>query len=173
MSRTMTAVLCTLGLGSALFFIGRSQAAGTPITPTSPCDSITGAPLVSMEVSGGTLTGLIYARLSVSDDGIATYVAGGGMTQPMAATIQTVSVPPSAIQQLQKDIRESHAFTLCDVATVVNDMPMTTVTVFSGGADARAHTFSYFFPAIGDNSKLHDALTKFQQTWFPSNPVGG
>lgn len=122
-------------------------------------------PVVIFDVSGGTLLGPVAEHLAVYDDGFASYSQSSPLDNP---SVETRMLSPTAIQQLVLDLNAAGAHTLGDQTTTVTDVPLTTVTVFRGGADARAHTFSYW---LGSNAYsatqgvLADLIeTEFSQT---------
>jgi hypothetical protein len=164
-------VLCSAV--SAYLVSSRPVEAGDPLP--SPCDLISNNPLVSMEIAGSTLSGsFLYERLDVKTDGTASYVAGGGLALPAPGAIQFTVVPPAAIADLRKKLRDAGAFKLCDLPEIVSDVPLTTVTVFAGEQDSRAHTFNYFgSPMAPNHAKVDAALRDFIAAHFPPNPIGG
>ncbi|MEM9799056.1 MAG: hypothetical protein AAGA20_01955 [Planctomycetota bacterium] len=69
-------------------------------------------------------------------------------------------VAPQFVDALQRDLRELEAGALCDQVPIVLDSPLTTVTVFRGGQDARAHTFSYWI-ASDEYTQVDTAIMGF------------
>lgn len=151
----------------------RTIEAGDPLP--SPCDLISNNPLVTMETAGSTLSGtFLYERLNVNTDGSASYVVGNGLAFPAPAGFQFTIVPTSAIADLRKKLRDAGASKLCDLPEIVSDVPLTTVTVFAGEQDSRAHTFNYFgAPIAPSHAKVDAALRDFILQFFPPNPIGG
>jgi len=103
-------------------------------------------PVLMMDTTGSTLLGLYHRRLSVFTDGSVSMseMSGGHITEKYVDA-QAFYVPNGAIRNLQEDLAAANAFLLCDEPMTIFDAPMTTVTVFRGGTDALAHTFTYFF----------------------------
>lgn len=172
MRRPVLFALALCGAVSAYLVSSRPVEAGDPLP--SPCDLFPNNPLVTMEVAGGTLGGYLYERLTVNTDGSASYVSGGGLAFPAPAGFQVTVVPLAAIEDLRKKLRDAGAFKLCDLQEFVSDVPLTTVTVFAGEQDARAHTFNYFgSPFAPNHAKVDAALRDFITKHFPPNPIGG
>ena len=113
----------------------------------TPCPNKIGfEPVVTYEVSGTTFAGPLYQHLTVYNNGHALFARKTTFTDPV---VEAVQVTPADVAQLRDDLAATGAFGLCDLPPQGADIPLTTITVFSGGTDARSHTFSFFFSAGG------------------------
>ena len=118
--------------------------------------------MVTYDVSGSTFAGPFHQHLTVYSSGFASIARA---TSFGAADAQTAQVPEAAILQLKSDLDALGARTLCDIPTVIADVPLTTITVFSGATDARAHTFSFFL-SIKQQGAAKALLESFIATHF-------
>lgn len=103
-------------------------------------------PVLIYDVVGGTLTGSVHTHLTVYNNGFMTVAKLNDLVFPGPETdkdVATGSLNPVELQQLQADLRGSGAHALLDQKATGADIPLTTMTVFRGGTDAQAHTFSF------------------------------
>ncbi len=130
--------------------------------PTACPNKVAVEPVVLYDVTGSTLAGPYHQHLTVYGNGFATLardpVVGGSV-------VETVFLPPADVAQLRTDLAALGAASLCDIPTPVSDVPLNTVTVLSGGTDARAHTFSFFL-AIKQHGAVKTLLETFIATHF-------
>lgn len=121
-------------------------------------DHIQVAPVLQMTHAGYTLTGPVMRSLHVDSSGLVIMSeqnpAGGG------SSAQMFHVGPDRVRALAIQLEELEADSLCDARTQVYDVPLTTVTVFSGGADSRAHSYSYWL-AEGGQRLVEEEITRF------------
>ena len=118
-------------------------------------------PVLVYNVQGSTLVELVHTNMVVYNSG--SVMLTSTSSAPTEGAPQTCfSVDPMVAQQLLYDLAAAGAFTACDGIAAVSDVPLTTVTVFSGTTDARAHTFSFFDnlsdPTHGD---VQDIIQEF------------
>lgn len=121
-------------------------------------------PVVIYDVSGSTFAGPFHQHLTVYNSGLATFARATNFSEPEVAVAQ---VSPADIAQLESDLDALGARSLCDIPTLVSDVPLTTVTVFAGATDARAHTFSFFL-SIKQQGAVKQLLESFIATHFQS-----
>lgn len=136
-----------------------SSARGGP----SPCDSNPHNPILMVDVQGATLLGPVLSHLAVYADGSASYAAAG----LQSARMSSAALHPNDLNQLMRRLAAAGAYGLCDDATVLLDVPTTTVTVFDGGTDAHAHSFSYQ-GGLGAYAPVNAAIEQFIDQVFPS-----
>jgi len=164
-------LLALAGIGLATLFASQPQSQ-VAIGPAKPVpvgckNNLKVEPVLNVDVTGGTLAGPFHRRLTVYNNGLATVskdidsVFGG---PDIDADYTYVSA--AAVSQLQSDLLTSGAFGLCDQSIIVFDVPLTTVTVFSGTTDAKAHTFSYWLGS-GSYSGVQGVVSSFFSTHFP------
>lgn len=137
--------------------------APTAAVPTCP-NTIRHEPLVLFDVTGFTLAGPIDIQLTVYDDGLARVCQTQSMTGAIDARLN--SVTPLAARQLVTDLAQLGATTLCDSYGFVNDVPISTLTVFRGVTDAGAHTFSWD-GGQGAYAQIEQRLFTFIHAAFP------
>lgn len=120
-------------------------------------DRIPISPVATMTTAGGTLFGPVMSTISIYSNGriITSEASYGG-----ASAAGTAFVDPASVENLAQTLRESGAFDLCDQKDDFYDVPLKTVTVFSGGQDAKAHTYSYYF-AEDEYQQAEDAILGF------------
>lgn len=118
-------------------------------------------PVLIYDVSGSTLTGPCHKNLSVYNNGRVSLAefAAVGAARNESTMINTGEVK-SLVGQLSRYRR------LQDDQTIVMDIPMTTVTLFDGTTDARAHSFSYWLPT-GDYEEVQQTIDLFIHRAFP------
>ena len=118
-------------------------------------------PVLIFDVSGSTLTGPCHKNLSVYNNGRVS-LAEFATSQPTRNESKMVS--PGEVKSLIGQL--SRYTRLQDDQTIVTDIPMTTVTLFQGLTDARAHSFSYWLP-IGDYEEVQQTIDLFMHRAFP------
>lgn len=137
-------------------------AAGDPV---SHCpDRLPVSPLLVYDVSGTTLFGPAYTHVAVYDDGhvMAAQLGADPSTGQMAIALLT----PEELQQMRSDLELWGAFGLCDEPASVSDVPVTTVSVFRGGTESTAHTFSYLV-AGGAHGGVQQIVDQLLASKFP------
>lgn len=138
--------------------------AGPGLAAPSLCaNKIKTEPVVIYDVSGSTFAGPFHQHLTVYSSGFATLARSSSFSGIDAATAQASLAD---VAQLRLDLRALGASTLCDIPTIVADVPLTTVTVFTGATDARAHTFSFFL-SIKQQGAVKQLLEEFIGAHFP------
>ena len=130
------------------------------ITPSAYCtDRIPVSPVVMLTRSGRTLLGgLQLSTVTVYSNGLVLSSFADGASGANGAG-QAI-VDPKAIEGLAADLRALGAHAMCDERFDVYDVPLNTITVFRGGQDARAHSFSYWVPS-GEYLEVEQAITGF------------
>lgn len=136
-----------------------------------PCpNTLRHEPLVVFEVTGGTLAGPVDSLLAVYDDGLARYSSSIG---PGPGFSYTVGVGEAQARGLQADLAAAGALYLCDASDgVVNDVPLSTLTVLRGQTRQAGNTFSWFLPE-GPTATIEGVLSAFIAAHFPAPPGGG
>lgn len=121
-------------------------------------DSIEVAPVLQMTRAGSTLLGPSMDSLMVYSNGLVIMCmqspAGGG------SSAQMFQVDPARISSLRFALEELEASRQCDARVQAYDLPLTTVTVFTGDADAKAHSYSYWI-AEGGQRAVEDEIMSF------------
>lgn len=161
--------LCATLAAGALFAFAAPSAQSQDEIIAPPFGAISNEPVVVYQVSGGTLTGTQFLSLVIYDSGFASVAINNQAVFPVPGTtidVQTKSVGPAAVQRLMRSLTTAGAFELPDQPLAVSDVPLNTLTVLDGGADAKAHTFSYWLTS-GDYAPIGAALDKFLSTNFP------
>ncbi|MEM9381414.1 MAG: hypothetical protein AAGB93_15780 [Planctomycetota bacterium] len=146
--------LATHGVG----FAPQKGVSGGPIGGPGCLDRIAMSPVATMTTAGSTLLGgPIMSSITIYSNGLilTSETALGG-----ASAAGTAFVDPSSVEDLAQTLRAAGAFELCDQSYDVYDVPLRTVTVFSGGQDARAHSYSYYVPDEG-HQQAEDAILGF------------
>ena len=116
-------------------------------------------PVATMTCSGTTLLGgWQLSTIAIYSNGLVTVSQASGAGG--ASSAGHALIDPQYVDNLQRELRRLGAHTLCDERFDVSDSLLTTVTVFSRGQDARAHTFSYWIPT-GEYQDVDDAITNF------------
>jgi len=131
-------------------------------------NSVKQEPVLNFDVTGATFAGAFHSRVTVYNNGLGTR----SKLQPVFGTeeVETVFLSPATVAQLQSDLIAAGAFKLCDLLQSTADIPLTTVTVFQGTTDARAHTYSYFFPVKG-HAVVDQIIGDFIDAHFGGNSV--
>ena len=132
---------------------------GGPVDTSADCaDRIKVAPVLQMTQAGYTLSGPFMRSLQVDSSGLVILSernpAGGGSSARM------LHVGPDRARGLSEGLRAMGAGSLCDANQQVLDLPLTTVTVHSGGADSAAHSYSYWI-AEGGQQDVEAMITRF------------
>jgi hypothetical protein len=128
-------------------------------------DPIPVHPVLIHDIAGSTLIGPLYRHLIVYSNGHASLSAT--TYEPDPGRAQTGILTPAETAQLAADLQAAGAFRLCDDDSVISDMPLTTVTVFRGGPDALAHTYSYL-QASSQQQGVEDLVNQLIATKFPN-----
>lgn len=167
--------LVGVALASATFFAFSADSADAADGPTfrasriadqrdasgsaSAVDRIPISPVVLMTRSGPTLLGgNQLSTISIYSNGLITVSQADGASGTSSAG-QAI-VDPSYVDDLRSRLRSIGAHRLGDAQYDAYDVPLNTVTVFFGGQDARAHTFSYWIPD-GAYRDVDDAILGF------------
>ncbi|MFT7670760.1 MAG: hypothetical protein ACI8X5_003473 [Planctomycetota bacterium] len=114
-------------------------------------------PVVMFDVSGGTLLGAYAEHLIVYNDGYASYSI---MSPFEEARVEGRMLPGNGAANLLEELEKAGAFEMTDAEGEVSDVPLTTVTVFQGGTNAAAHSFSYWLSS-GPQGMADDVLSDF------------
>jgi hypothetical protein len=140
---------------------------GRPAFAPPPCSNqLQQEPVLVWDHTGSTLTGPYHSRLSVYSNGLATVSSVVGFES--AGNAATAFVPPAAVQALRQALMAAGAATLCDQQSAVADVPLTTVTFFLGGTDARARTFSYWL-GTNEYAAVSTIVSDFRGAFFPGS----
>jgi len=154
---------------------GGSQPAFALCTNTLPQE-----PVLIYDVSGFGFGGQIHLHLSLYTNGLASISsAPGGVIFPEAQTTggfggffepkaELLYVDPAVVAQLAENLAAVGAFKACDEDAIIADIPLTTVTVFRGETNARAHTFSYWTPLSPQTQAVSTLINDFIATNFPN-----
>lgn len=138
--------------------------------PLAPCPNPwPHEPLVVYEVTGGTLVGPVDSLLVVYADGLARYSSSLG---PGPGFALTAYVSPSVASQLHATLIGAGALRQCDLPSLTNDVPLSTLTVLRGASLALGNSFSWFLPEDGVVT-MEGALATFIAATFPGAPGGG
>ncbi len=132
-----TALTCFLALQTDGAAVGPDRG----LTP-SIAAGIKLEPVLNFDVSGSTLTGPLHHRLTVYNNGLITASQCSGFSGANSAG--TGFTTPALAEKLRKELIDAGGLTLPDQNLSVADIPLTTVTVFKGNTNAKAHTFSYW-----------------------------
>jgi len=121
-------------------------------------------PLLVYDRSGGTLIGAVHTQLTVYSDGLATY----SNFDPMSASVASVRVLSAReVAGLVDTLAAVGAHVMCDDPMQVTDVPLATVTVLQGeGADAAAHSFSYYSVSAGAQGIVESIVQDFIAAHF-------
>ena len=121
-------------------------------------DSIRLAPVVQMTKAGDTLLGPSLSTVMIYSNGLVTMSSmdplGGG------SSAQMLHVAPQDVRDLEADLAEIGAASICDARITVYDVPLTTVSVSRGAADSMTHTYSYWL-AEGRQADVESAILDF------------
>jgi len=155
-------------IASGAIFMSESATGqtGVKISPSASCNGLMHVPVVMKETSGYGFAGPLHLRFSVYSNGL---VSSSSMTlSPANSEAQFVMIPVRAAKQLAADLAAAGAHNLCDQKMNAVDLPPTTVTTFVGRGDAKAHTFSYWYPT-GQHAVVQQILTDFENTWLSNS----
>jgi hypothetical protein len=155
----MKRTLLVLSLSSLPFLVALAPAA----PPQCP-NLIVHEPLVLYDFSGSGFAGPIDIGLTVYNDGTARISQA---SQSFGNKAQVQFVGADNARQLANDISLLGAGLLCDVPSLVVDLPPTTVTILRGDTDSRAHTFTWY-DANGPYAAINQRIQTFIQTTFPN-----
>lgn len=135
----------------------------------SVVDRIPISPVVLMTRSGPTLLGgNQLSTISIYSNGLITVSQADGASGISSAG--QAFVDPGYVEDLQAQLRSLGAHRLGDARYDAYDVPLNTVTVFHGGQDARAHSFSYWVPD-GPYRDVDDAILGFlTESWLRESP---
>jgi hypothetical protein len=134
-------------------------------------------PVLMYDVSGFGLGGQIHLHLGVYSNGLVSISSApggptfeqsagfGGFFEPKA---QLVYVDPAVVSELAENLAAVGAFKACDEDAFVSDLPLTTVTVFRGETNSRAHTFSYWTPLTPQTQAVGTLISDFIATNVPN-----
>jgi hypothetical protein len=147
----------------ALPFFFAAAPAPLPV-PACP-NTIVHEPIVLYDISGGTLAGPIDIGMTVYNDGLVRVSSSGFFGQPAQA--ETAFVGAVVAEQLLLDLSALGAGHLCDNYSQVQDLPVSTLTIFRNATDARNHTSSWL-RADGAYGPIQDRLQNFLHTTFPN-----
>lgn len=119
-------------------------------------------PIVMFDVSGSTFLGPVLEHLTIYNDGLASY----SNASPTGSTsVGSAMISSQEINKLIQALEEANAGTLQDQEGTVSDVPLTTVTLFSGGTNAQAHTYSYWL-GWDNYAAADDVLSEFIEVHF-------
>ncbi len=166
------AALAALPLSALSVPQGQGTVVGPTPSPGVPCTTnpLVQEPVLVFDISGFTLTGVLHQHLAVYNNGVASIsrVSGGTSLFPLSKDADLAFISSQMVEKLQKDLAAAGAPLACDEQLFVSDIPMTTVTVFRGGTDARAHTFSYWLPTTPQSQATAQVISKFIADVFPN-----
>jgi hypothetical protein len=141
--------------------------AGSPVLTPAPsgCDDFwRHEPLVVYDVSGSSFAGPLSIHLAAYNDGSVVFTRFYLFEPERQA--EAVFLAPEVTRQLFADLRAASAFELCDQPSFATDTPLSTLTVFRGTTEARAHTISWW-AAHGAYAELELILHAFIDEHFP------
>ena len=149
-----------VSLLSVAWLAGRSEAQSAGIGSAI----LKHEPVLVFDVSGSTLTGPLHISYRVYNDG---YIAGSECGGPFGVnSAGTAGASEAEVLALQKALIDAGGMSLPDQNLSVADIPLTTVTVFRGDTNARAHTFSYW-----TNDAEYAALGQVISDFMTAHPV--
>jgi hypothetical protein len=120
-------------------------------------------PVLVYDKTGSTLIGPIHEQLTVYSDGLATYSRLDYFEPTGRVFVRTLT--PAALDQLVHTLAAVGAHVQCDDPTIITDVPLVTVTVLQGdGADAAAHSFSYYDASAGAPGLVESIVQDFIST---------
>lgn len=153
------------GLASAAYFA--STSAATPQSaPGGPviamADEIPNEPVMLYSLAGNTLLGALHTQLAVYSSGFATIATQNESFNPAQQDymdVATAYLDVRDVRELREQLKASGAHALPDQKLFASDIPLNTLTVFSG--TSLAHTYSYW---IGTNQ--YEAANKVVQDFI-------
>ena len=117
-------------------------------------------PVLVYDKTGGTMIGLVHEQLTVYSDGLATYSRLDPMNGDGEVSVRTLTARQLA--SLVDTLVAVGADSMCDDPMQITDVPLVTVSVLQGeGADAAAHSFSYFEATSGAPAIVEGILRDF------------
>ena len=117
-------------------------------------------PVLVYDKTGSTLIGAVHEQLTVYSDGLATYSKLTPMNGDGEVSVRTLS--PRNLAALVDALTAVGAQVMCDDPIQMSDVPLVTVSVLQGeGADAAAHTFSYYDASSGSQGLVEAILRDF------------
>lgn len=117
-------------------------------------------PVLVYDKTGGTLIGPVHVQLTVYSDGLATYSRIDPLDRDGQVSVRILSA--GQVDALVDTLVAVGADVMCDDPTMITDVPLATVTVLQGdGADAAAHSFSYYDAASGAAALVESILRDF------------
>jgi len=158
-----TVLTCFLALQTDGASVGGVQ----QLTPIS-AGGIKLEPVLNFDVSGSTLTGPLHHRLTVYNNGLISASQCSGFSGANSAG--TAFTTPALVEKLRRELINADGLSLPDQNISVADIPLTTVTVFKGNTNARAHTFSYWI-GIKGYGKIAQIISDFS-TAHPTSCQG-
>lgn len=121
-------------------------------------------PLIVYDVSGATFAGPTDLLLTVYTSGQVKISSASLLPRGGRADITTI--PPDEARDLAVDLRSLGAYVLCDFPSSSADIPLKTLTVFGGGSETIARTFSWF-EVEGSTALIQQLLAEFIADTFP------
>ena len=117
-------------------------------------------PVLVYDKTGGTMIGLVHEQLTVYSDGLATYSRLDPMNGDGEVSVRTLTARQLA--GLVDTLVAVGADVMCDDPMQITDVPLVTVSVLQGeGADAAAHSFSYYEMTSGAPAIVEGILRDF------------
>lgn len=101
-------------------------------------------PVLLYDVTGEGTLGHYHLQYTIYNNGMVNYAREG--YGDIAPVMKTTHIPGQNVREIWQDLVDAGAFTLPDQLTGAACLPMTSVTIFSGTTNARAHTFNYWVP---------------------------
>jgi len=152
-------------LGSTLAVAGLFRVAPQEDAALSQLDAnrINREPIVVFDVSGGTLAGPTFEHLTVYDDGFASYSNVSAFSR---ARVEGKSIRDNGAERLILNLIDAGAADLTDQDGMVMDVPLSTLTIFRGGTNSQAHTYSYWL-GVNGHEAVDNLLSEFISEHFP------
>jgi len=166
----MIRVLIGAALALPLYFVLAPAARPLEAAAPAPCNNpLPQEPILVHDTTGFSLGGPIHIHFSLYANGLATLAHGPGPGLIGGdGKADFTSVTPAEAMGLLQDLIALGAYNQCDLDDQVSDLPLTTVTVFRGLTDARAHTFSFWWASTPQLLAIEDRIQTFIQTTFPN-----
>ena len=166
--------ITTLSVLAAVAIAVSIPSAAQPTSGSSLAAPITAGaikqePVLLYDITGSTLTGSVHLQLTVYNNGVAAASRLNHVVFPspgVDADVDVVYIAPQEVNMLRRDLAAAGAFTNVDQSIFVSDVPTTTVTVFRGATDAKAHTYSYML-ASGSTADVQAVIQDFLKLHFP------
>lgn len=140
------------------------------VPPTPECDIFGIHPLLTYDISGFTLTGVLHIHLAVYSSGTVSISSAGGGAGPFPYTTKAdvAFLPIDQVQKLWSAVMQAGAMGICDINDNVADLPLTTVTIYRGTQNQAAHSYSYFIPSTTPAGNVHQLIQDFITNTFPN-----